>query len=250
MSERRVTLEGPVNWRDLGGYPAMDGATTRWGRLFRSDSVHTLTAADIPVLRELGVRTAIDFRSAQELEQLGIGPLGDVRVTHVHVPTFDHQPGQRPPTIVLSSAVDFYTSMIESGAHAYVAAANAIAEDDRLPAVFYCVAGKDRTGIFAAIVLGLLGVPDDEIIADYHLTQEIVPILTERRVGRDGVLLEEERWKDIPADLKEAHAHVMEELLGHVRDRWGDWEGYADAVGIDAALVARLREELLEDDDG
>src|SRR5262245_17168405 len=48
MSDRRVALEGPVNWRDLGGYPAMDGTTTRWGRLFRSDSMHTLTAADIP----------------------------------------------------------------------------------------------------------------------------------------------------------------------------------------------------------
>jgi protein-tyrosine phosphatase len=247
MSERRVTLEGPVNWRDLGGYPAMDGATTRWGRLFRSDSVHTLTAADIPVLRELGVRTAIDFRSAQELEQLGIGPLGDVRVTHVHVPTFDHQPGQRPPTIVLSSAVDFYTSMIESGAHAYVAAANAIAEDDRLPAVFYCVAGKDRTGIFAAIVLGLLGVPDDVVVADYAMTHEVISTITARRIERDGgSAASRDRWVDVPEELMGAHAHVMEGLIHRVREKWGGWDEYAASVGFPPETVTALRALLLD----
>src|SRR5215470_4947789 len=124
--------------------------------------MHTLTAADVPVLRELGVRTAIDFRSAQELERLGIGTLGDAHVEHVHTPTFDHtRPITESPTLVLSSAVEFYASMIESGAHAYVAAAETIAADDALPVVFYCLAGKDRTGVFAAILLGLLGVADD-----------------------------------------------------------------------------------------
>ena len=68
----------------------------------------------------------------------------------------------------LSSGVDFYTSMIEAGAHAYVAAANAIARRGRrCPRCFSCMAGKDRTGVFAAIVLGLLGVPDEVIVEDY-----------------------------------------------------------------------------------
>jgi protein-tyrosine phosphatase len=172
-------------------------------------------------------------------------------VRHVHCPTFDRtRSSEDLPPFVGRTAAEFYALMLERGSGAYLAALESITEPGTLPAVFFCLAGKDRTGCFAALVLGLLGVPDDEIIADYHLTQEIVPILTERRVGRDGIVMEEERWKDIPDDLKEAHAHVMEELLGHVRDRWGDWEGYADAVGMGAGLVARLREELLEDDDG
>jgi protein-tyrosine phosphatase len=246
MTERRVTLEGPVNWRDLGGYPAVDGATTRWGRLFRSDSVHTLTAADVAVLRELGIRTAIDFRSAQELEELGIGPLGDVHVSHLHVPTFDHQPGQRPPSIDLSSAVDFYTSMIEAGAHAYARAAEEIADAEKLPAVFYCVAGKDRTGVFAAVVLGLLGVPDDVIVADYAMTHEVVHLITERRVARDGGAMEQTRWAGIPEELKGAHAHVMAGLIHRVREKWGGWEQYATSVGFAPETVASLRTLLLD----
>ena len=180
MSERRITLEGPVNWRDLGGYPAAGGATTAWGRLYRSDSTHRLTADDVPVLRELGIRTAIDFRSAQELDELGIGPLGEAEITHVHTPTFQLVPGQGS-SMNLSSGVDFYTSMIEAGAHAYVAAANAIAREDALPAVFSCMAGKDRTGVFAAIVLGLLGVPDEVIVEDYVLTHEVMPQIAAKR---------------------------------------------------------------------
>ncbi|MFI5052948.1 MAG: tyrosine-protein phosphatase [Acidimicrobiia bacterium] len=246
MSERRVTLEGPVNWRDLGGYPAMDGATTKWGRLFRSDSVHSLTAADIPVLRKLGVRTAVDFRSAQELEELGIGPLGEVQIRHFHTPTFDHQPGQPIPSIILSSAVDFYTSMIEAGAHAYVAAANSIASEESLPAVFYCVAGKDRTGVFAAIVLGLLGVPDEVIVADYALTHEVMPEMGERRVARGEITADPSRWEGIPEELKGAHGFVMEALIDRVRKKWGSWDGYAESVGFPAETVAALRELLLD----
>ena len=247
MSDRRVALEGPVNWRDLGGYPAMDGTTTRWGRLFRSDSMHTLTAADIPVLRELGIRTAIDFRSAHELERLGIGPLGEAHVSHVHVPTFDYN-GRlvEAPKIDLSSGIEFYTSMLETGGPAYAEAARSVASDDALPAVFYCLAGKDRTGVFAAIVLGLLGVADDVIVADYALTHEVVPQLTARRIERDGQDAEDTRWSGIPEELKGAHAYVMEGLIARVHENWGGWESYAAAVGIDPTTIDSLRTLLLD----
>ena len=68
----------------------------------------------------------------------------------------------------------------------HVAAMQAILEPDVLPAVFFCVAGKDGTGCFAVVVLGLVGVSNEEIVRDDELTQEIVPILTERRIVRAG----------------------------------------------------------------
>ena len=131
------------------------------------------------------MRTAIDFRSSDEIEQMGIGPLGDVSVRHVHCPTFDRVRTDVPP-FEGKTAAEFYAHMMELGSGAYVAAMQAILEPDALPAVFFCVAGKDRTGCFAALVLGLVGVSDEEIVRDYELTQEIVPILTERRLARDG----------------------------------------------------------------
>ncbi len=244
MSTRRITLEGPCNFRDLGGYPTADGRETRWGRLYRSDSVHTLTAGDVPVLRELGVRTAIDFRSSHELDQIGIGPLGEFSITHVHCPTFDMNPDGAAPPFVGGSAATFYARMMESGAPAYVAAAQAVAAAEA-PTVFFCMAGKDRTGVFAALVLGLLGVPDDVIVADYALTHEVLPTIAERRDAREAALSTRYRWDDIPEDLRGAHSHVMEELLGIVQERWGGWEGYAAAAGFPDATVATLRAQLV-----
>jgi protein-tyrosine phosphatase len=144
------------------------------------------------------------------------------------------------------TAAEFYALMMERGAGAYVAALESVTEPGALPAVFFCVAGKDRTGCFAALVLGLLGVSDDDIVADYALTQEIVPILSARRLERDGPDVDAERWKYIPSDLREARSHVMEEFVGIVRTQWGSWDGYADTVGITSEVLDRLRDELVE----
>ncbi len=245
MTTRRIAFEGPINFRDLGGYTVPGGKHVRWNRLYRSDSLHTITAADAPLLRDVGVRTAIDFRSSDEIEQMGIGPLGEVSVRHVHCPTFDRVLNDVTP-FEGRTAAEFYAHMMELGSGAYVAAMQAILEPEALPAVFFCVAGKDRTGCFAALVLGLVGVSNDEIVRDYELTQEIVPILTERRIARGGGVVDEERWRNIPSDLMGAHGHVMEALVADISKRFGGWEGYADAVGIGPDLVARLRDELVE----
>jgi protein-tyrosine phosphatase len=251
VTARRITLEGPINFRDLGGYETTDGRRVRWNRLYRSDSLHTVTPEDIPLLRDLGIRTAIDFRSSDEIGRLGIGPLGEVSVAHVHCPTFDRVREESDETVRLpfeaTTAADFYEQMLAHGAGAYVAALNSIVDADTLPAVFYCLAGKDRTGCFAALVLGLLGVDDETIVADYALTQEVVHLLTERRLQRDGAEAEATRWVGIPEDLKEARAHTMEALVAKVRTRWGGWERYAAAVGVTDDVIDRLRDALLED---
>src|SRR5262249_54096880 len=187
-----------------------------------------------------------------EIGRLGIGPLGEVSAAHVHCPTFDRVREESDDDTVrlpfeATTAADFYEQMLARGSGAYVAALNSIVDPDALPAVFYCLAGKDRTGCFAAVVLGLLGVDDETIVADYALTQEVVPLLTERRLQRDGAEFEATRWVGIPEDLKEAKARTMEELVSKMRARWGDWEGYAAAVGIERDVVERLRRELLED---
>ncbi len=245
MTNRHVQLEGPVNFRDLGGYDTLDGGRVRPGRLFRSDSLHTVTRADLDILRDLGIRAAIDFRANDEIEELGIGPIGAVSVRHVHCPTFDRTRGTGR-LLEGRTAAELYLAMLERGAGSYVAAANTIAEAANLPAVFFCLAGKDRTGCFAAVVLGLLGVSDADVVADYTLTQLSVPTITARRIERDGAEVEARRWTNIPPELRDARTHVMEELVALVHTRWGGWEGYAASVGIADDVVARLRAELVE----
>jgi protein-tyrosine phosphatase len=64
--ERRVPFEGIQNFRDLGGYPTVDGRTVRWGEVYRADALHKLTEADLASFRGLGVRTVFDLRGDAE----------------------------------------------------------------------------------------------------------------------------------------------------------------------------------------
>ena len=69
---RLLPLVGAYNFRDMGGYPTTDGRVTRWGRLFRSDTLHALTESDLRGLREIGLKCVIDLRTAREVDQTGL----------------------------------------------------------------------------------------------------------------------------------------------------------------------------------
>lgn len=252
VSDRRVALEGPLNFRDVGGYAAADDRHVRWGRVFRSDSLHHLTEADGPRLAKIGIRTALDFRAHDELDRIGIGHLGNLDIKHVHVPTVDQvlhvvrPPDWKP----LETVGEIYTLMMDAGARAYGAALRTLIEPDALPAVYFCMAGKDRTGVFSAVLLGLLGVSDLDIVADYVLTHEVVEQIHKR--GRaeypaDRIAERDEIWKNVPEELLGAHAASMEGLIAGMHARYDSWLGYADAIGIDDDVVLALRETLLEE---
>ena len=253
MIDRRVTLDGPVNFRDIGGYATVGGGRVKWGRVFRSDSLHHLTEADGPRLAKIGIVTALDFRAHDELDRIGIGRLGDLDIKHVHVPTVDQVLHTvRPPDAVAPGTVaEIYLRMLEAGSKAYAAALRTLVEPDALPAVYFCMAGKDRTGVFSAFLLGLLGVGDLDIVADYVLTHEVVETIHERgrkeRAGMPDLPERDKVWEDMPEDLLGAMAPSMEGLLAGVHAKYGGWIGYAKSIGIDEFVILELRELLLED---
>jgi protein tyrosine/serine phosphatase len=236
-----------VNFRDLGGYPTSDGRTVAWRRLYRSDSLHHLELEDGPLLHERGVVTAIDFRADDELDRIGIGRLGELEIRHVHLPTVDRAlhtvrpPGWDPP----ESAAEVYMLMLRSGGAAYAAALRALGEPGALPAVYFCMAGKDRTGVFSAVVLGLLGVADADIVADYVLTHDVVATIHER--GRRDYPDAADRWPELPDDLRGAFAPTMDGMLAGMRDTYGSWSGYAETIGVEPVIVEHLRDLLLDD---
>jgi protein-tyrosine phosphatase len=153
----------------------------------------------------------------------------------------------RPPDAVIPGTVaEIYLRMMEAGSSAYAAAMRTLAESDALPAVYFCMAGKDRTGVFSAFLLGLLGVGDLDIVADYVLTHDVVEQIHAR--GRAERPDRDEVWKDMPEDLLGAHAPSMEGLLAGVHAKYGTWLGYADAISLEEDVVMRVRERMLEDD--
>jgi protein-tyrosine phosphatase len=241
--KRQIELEGCHNFRDLGGYPAAGGKSVRWRTLFRADGLHDLTQRDVLHLRgELGLGEVVDLRSSGEVELDGRGLLAREPIRIQHLPLFDGRVarGSRPPPELSLGQLYLLTLERAGGAFARVLLALAGA---RSPAVFHCSAGKDRTGMVSALVLGLLDVEDEVIVADYAATREhldaIVARLTSSR-GYDGVFAE------LPPETLHAEPRSMLELLGGLRERWGGARGYARAVGVDDASVERLRTHLLE----
>ncbi len=246
MSRRRVELAGPVNFRDLGGYPAADGRRVAWGRLYRSDSLHRLEESDGPLLHDLGIATAIDFRAGDEVDRIGVGRLGELDIHHLHLPTVDkalhtvRHPGWEVP----KSAGEVYVQMLRSGSGAYAATLRVLAEPGTLPAVYFCMAGKDRTGIFSAMVLGLLGVSDADIVADYVLTDDVLGAIHER--ARRDYPDAADSWPDLPKALIGAEGETMVAMLEAVRERWGGWDGWTEEHGVEPAVVEDVRTHLLE----
>jgi protein-tyrosine phosphatase len=243
--ERRIALVGCFNFRDLGGYPTADGRCVRWRQLYRSDALHHLTPRDVARLTgELAIGHVVDLRSSGELRAEGRGPLAGEPARFHHLPLFDGalpEEGSRPPGE--TTLADRYFLMAEFAREPIARVIVTLAEADA-PAVYHCAAGKDRTGVVSALLLGLLGVRDEIIVADYAASQENLDAIIER-------LLSTESYQDmlaaLPPDTLHAAPQTMVRLLERLRERYGSLAEYAGAIGVSSRSVERLRGRLLEE---
>jgi protein-tyrosine phosphatase len=248
QTARRVTLETCHNFRDMGGYHTKTGRTVAWGRLYRADTLHRLTPADLQTIVDLGIRTVIDLRSYNELDQHGRIEAGEHEIAYHHLSMLDEVAGADRPAPSLSddppaSLGEAYTRTLDVGTPAIAQAVRLLADGGGAPAVFHCMAGKDRTGILAAVVLGALDVPDDEIVADYVLTEET-------REARDAFLATHDPdylvyLKTLPSYALETKAESMREFLLSMRSEHGSMRSFLAANGVGAATVDRLAGALL-----
>jgi protein-tyrosine phosphatase len=249
-----IPLEGNFNLRDLGGYASELGGTVKRGCLFRSDELHALTEADLEVIAGLGVRVVFDLRNDLERE---LRPNRELRDVEVHL-------RETPPNDA-GTGTHTFEQQIELGllpvpddeefGQVYVALLTYLAPELRRvtelaadavdrPLLFHCAAGKDRTGLASALLLGILGVPDDTILDDYELTTKY---FTEKRFEALADLIERS-----PLDPDHIRTHlsarrpVLAKALAHIRDTWGDYDTFAtDALGVDPELLVLFREGLL-----
>ncbi len=171
-AERRIPFEGVTNFRDLGGYRTRSGRRVRWGRVFRSDALHGMTEGDLASYRALGLRAVYDLRGEVEVAEqpnpmpsrslpILTRPAGDG--TSIAFDGSTRDDGER----VLA---DIYIGSLDHSAVRIGELFSALAGPDGLPAVFHCHAGKDRTGLVAALLLEALGVEREPILDDYELT--------------------------------------------------------------------------------
>lgn len=241
--ERHVRLEGPANFRDVGGYTTADGRHVRTGLVFRSDSLSRITAADARILESLGVRTFIDLRTYDEIDRTPAALLDELGVRYEHVPIIDEGgASSRPKDYVMPELHVAYAGMLDRFGDRLARALDLLVTSDK-PTVFYCEAGKDRTGLVAALLLSTLGVSDADIAADYALTTGALPVIVGR--VRDGVTFEPTD-RPLPDHAYTAEEATMLATLGALRARYGSVEEYLRAHELSEDNVAALRAELLD----
>jgi hypothetical protein len=217
----------------------------RTGRLFRSDSLASVSDADVRyIVDTLALRTAVDLRAGHEIDDHPHRPLVDAGVAVHHRPIVDEtrrRPDDSPP--VARGLDEIYALMLERFGDRFAAVVELLAEGDGHPAVFFCAGGKDRTGLVAALVLGALGVADEEIATDYALTAENLPVLLARnraRAAARGVDPEVSHH-----ELLVAEAATMLAVLERLRAEHGLVDGYLERHGVAPPTVEALRAGLL-----
>ena len=248
FAERLIRFDTCFNFRDLGGYETDDGRRVRWKTLYRADTLHRLDGADLHLFLDLGLRSIIDLRSQHELDDHGRFRHDGALAVH-HVPMIDVVGGPKRPVEAAADASprsvgEGYISMADEGGRAIGDVVALLARPDALPAVFHCTAGKDRTGILAAIVLSAIGVRDADIVDDYMLTGE-------SRAARNAYLRVHEPeyyafLANLPATVREMHADAIPTLLAWMRTRHGSATGFLLANGVEEGSLAALKANLLE----
>lgn len=241
---RRVVFEAVHNFRDLGGYPTAHGAHTCWNVLYRADGLHRLTDPDLVVFANLGIRTVVDLRTDLEVEQHGSFPHERMLVDFHHVAvidaTWNHE--EVPDLDDVDFLVWAYRSMLSRGADRFADAMSILAEAESA-AVFHCAAGKDRTGILAALVLGSVGVPDQAIVADYALTAAAMQRMqTWVRTNHPDLYA---RYAETPSAFLAAEPAAMQVILDDLRSQHGSVGDAARAFGLSATSLDRLTGRLL-----
>lgn len=247
-----VALEGIFNLRDLGGYETVDGRVVRNGCLFRSDELHALTESDLEVVASLGIRVLFDLRNETE-RTLKPNPVID----GVEVYERDAPPAEGASLSLEDQIATGITPQRddEEFGGVYVFLLTHLADDFRRvvelavdaaerPLLYHCVAGKDRTGITSAILLGLLGVDDETILDDYELTTKY---WTPNRIIQMKDFLDEHGADhEHIQHLISARRPVLTKAIKHIHDEYGGYENYVTQVlGIAPDKITRMRETLL-----
>ena len=240
--ERRIVLEGAVNFRDQGGYRTENGRFVKWRRLFRSDSLHDLTESDVQTITgTLGLTTIVDLRSINSVLEDGRGLLALSGIAYHNYPFLERR-GIEPPTSGSDPGerlTAIYQWILLNAGTLMAQAFNALAQDVNQPALFHCNAGKDRTGVLGATLLSVLGVSREDVVADFLMTNEVI----------DGILARIKKmpgFQDSTRDGIMAPQSAIEKFLDVMQREFGGPESYLLRHGVQQETINVFKESMLE----
>jgi len=242
--QRVLPLQGGRNFRDLGGYRTLDGRTVKWGLLYRSGQMHDLTAADYAYLQKLGIRTVCDFRDTRERTgeptnwPAGKAPriLSDDYALDMSGMMLPGNPSTWTHDQVVAAMTATYPKLLDQFRGQYTRMFGELLAG-HAPLAFHCTAGKDRTGVAAALLLNALGVPRATIVEDYLLSNQHMAPMAAKPTGF---------WAKLSPEAARTFAGVDRRYIDAVfavTDRHaGGTMGYLkDELGLGAPEIAKLR---------
>lgn len=252
-AERRLAMEGPSNFRDLGGYTTPNGPT-RWGQVFRADNPALLTSADITFLQRLKIDVSCDFRGDREVEEYPSALASVEGITYQRVSISASGPDHTSAIDGLMSG-ELKSFTFEDMAHAYGrmldwnsdevgAVIRHVADPECGPVLFNCTAGKDRTGITAALLLLMVGVADADVLDDYELSGRYLPI--DRLAARYESMAEVGIERDAVEGMFEVRRKTLKLTLAAARERFGSIDAYLrDHMGLTNVDFAGVQKKLV-----
>lgn len=256
---RVLNLEGGCNFRDIGGYPTIDGRTIRWGHVFRAGVLSYFSCTDHERLARLDVRTICDLRQAGEREKEPTRWPGELQPLFFDDGIMALPPGVRElsraePTVAgMRAAMIAVYRAFPRWMEARLRGLFRFLEQGRTPLVIHCSAGKDRTGMAVAVLLSALGVSRETVIEDYLLTNEAVnyeAFIATRKNSWLGVGNAHHNLRSLPTEVRaeifKADAAYLQAAFEEIDVKYGGMDAYlATALGIGDATRQRLADLLL-----
>ena len=287
VADPRVLIAS-ANLRDLGGLATIDGQRVRAGRLFRSGHLSELDRAEAAILGGLGLRTIIDLRRPSEVADFPTPDLDGVDRLWMSVSPedsefavaanllFGNQPervdtaedsgfavaanllfGNQPEQVDIATMLEgYFRNTVTNRLDGYRPVFEAATDPDRQPLLFHCMGGKDRTGFVAGVLLRLLGVGQEEVMADYLLTNEILGDRMARRADQARQRIAQQSGVE-PDQVDERHLEGVRAMLytrpsflqasfDAVTDKFGTWETFRrDGLGIDDARFSAFLDAVV-----
>ena len=240
--QRHVDLDGPSNFRDLGGLPVAGGGSTRFGLAYRADRLCTLSDADLRRLEAAGIRHVFDLRSAAEADEFPDRLPAGASYTRLGMTSDDTFQARTIFERIVegdiksygeAEMVDGYVRILQNFGPSFARIVRRVAQGE--PTVIHCTAGKDRTGVASMLLLDLAGVAAEQVVADYALSSQRRPSPQQDHTEARSLLPMLEDYGLDPAEfapLWEARPAVMAATLERLQDRWGGAAEYLAAAGM------------------
>jgi len=241
-TQRHLAIKGTYNVRDLGGYATKDGSRTRWGTLLRSDKLYHLPPASRQALMDVGIHTVLDLRYSIEMEAEPDDFAGSPVIHYLPMPLYELNGDGTLPTVP-DNLEEMYCMILDHRQEQIVKIFRALFAPGALPGLFHCTAGKDRTGLISALILGAMGVPEETIVADYALSGQYLNHLLDQLRKQAKQMGYDTAWYD---RLLMCEPETMRRTLEHLAKHYENVPAYLLKAGLTQAELDQYRHALVE----